>query len=83
MPANTNAGEHDTGVLRKMSRCSPVVVRLVALVVLNLHTLKANILSSHQDFPVQYEFSRTRHPLYIILHTNKHPEGPTYQIFFK
>jgi hypothetical protein len=50
-------------------------------VVLYLHTLKANILSNDQDFLVQYEFSRTRHPLYIILHINKHPQGPTYQIF--
>jgi hypothetical protein len=81
MPANTNAGEHDTGVLRKMSRCSPVVVRLVALVVLNLHTLKANILSSHQDFPVQKEFSHTRHYLYIILHINKHPQDPLIRFF--
>jgi hypothetical protein len=49
--------------------------------VLYLHTLKVNILSSHQDFPIRYEFPRTRHPLYIILHINKHPYGPTYQIF--
>jgi hypothetical protein len=56
--------------------------RLVALVTLYLHALKANILSSHQDSPVQYEFSRTRHPLYIILHTNKHPRRTHLLNFF-
>jgi hypothetical protein len=61
---------------------SPWVVwkYIVALVVLYMHILNVNILSSHQDSPL-YEFSRTRHPLYIILHTNKHPVGPTYHTF--
>jgi hypothetical protein len=45
--------------------------RLVALVVLYVHTLKPNILPGHHDFPVQHQFSRTRHPLYLLLHTNK------------
>jgi hypothetical protein len=48
------------------------IVRLVTLVVFHLHTLKQNILSGHQDSPVQHQFSRTRHPLYLLLHTNQH-----------
>jgi hypothetical protein len=43
-------------------------LRLVALVILHLHTLNENILSSHQDSSVQYQFFDTHHPLYLILH---------------
>jgi hypothetical protein len=45
-------------------------LRLVALVILQIHPLKGNILPSQRYSPVQYQFSRTRHPLYHILHTN-------------
>jgi hypothetical protein len=51
-------------------------LRLVALVILHLHTLKGNILSSHQYSPVPYLFLRTRHPLCTILHTNFPWEDP-------
>jgi hypothetical protein len=33
-------------------------------------------LSGHRDFTVQYQFSCTHHPLYLILHTNYHPRAP-------
>jgi hypothetical protein len=39
-------------------------------VVLHLHTLKENILPGQRDSPVQDQFFRTCHPLYLILHTN-------------
>jgi hypothetical protein len=55
--------------------------RLVALVILQTHPLKQNIPSSHQDFAVQRQFSRTHHPLYLILHTNKHPWDPLIKFF--
>jgi hypothetical protein len=60
-------------------RTSATSLRLVALVVLHLHTLKENILPGHRDFPVQHEFARTRHPLYLIIHTNNPPVGPICQ----
>jgi hypothetical protein len=57
-------------------------LRLVALVILQIHPLKGNILSSHQVFPVQHQFSGTRRTLYHILHTNSPPVGPTFIYFF-
>jgi hypothetical protein len=57
-------------------------LRLVALVILQIHPLKGNILSSHQVFPVQHQFSRTRRTLYHILHTNSPPVGPTFIYFY-
>jgi hypothetical protein len=52
------------------------LLRLVALVILQSHPLKANIPSSQRDSPVQYQFPRTRHPLNLLLHTNQHPQAP-------
>jgi hypothetical protein len=60
-------------------RTSVTSLRLVALVVLHLHTLKENILPGHRDFLVQHEFARIRHPLYLIIHTNNPPVGPICQ----
>jgi hypothetical protein len=47
-----------------------VSVRLVALVVLQMHLLKENIPPGHPNFAVQYQIRRTRHPSYLLLHTN-------------
>jgi hypothetical protein len=52
-------------------------LRLVALVILQMHPLKGNILPSQRDSPVQYQFSRTRRPLCHILHINNQHVGPT------
>jgi hypothetical protein len=57
-------------------------LRLVALVVLYLHTLKENILPDHRNFAVQYQFSRIRHPLYLVLHTNNQLWGPLVSVLF-
>jgi hypothetical protein len=57
-------------------------LRLVALVVLHLHTLKQNILPGHQDYQVQHQFSRTCHPLYLLLHINQHLRAPRVILFF-
>jgi hypothetical protein len=46
-----------------------------------MHPLKGNIVSSHQIFPVQHQFSRTRRSLYHILHTNSPQVGPTFIYF--
>jgi hypothetical protein len=51
-------------------------LRLVALVILHLRYSKGNILPSHPKFAVQHQFFRTRHPLYLILHTNNHVWDP-------
>jgi hypothetical protein len=45
-------------------------LRLVALVVLQMHPLKENIPPGHRNFAVQYQFRRTRHPVNLLLHTN-------------
>jgi hypothetical protein len=65
----------------KMIHTEYDILRLVALVILQTHPLKQNIPSSHQDFAVQRQFPRTRHPLYLILHTNKHPWDPLIKFF--
>jgi hypothetical protein len=52
------------------------VLRLSALVVLQIHPIKGIFLHRHPDFTVKYQFSRTRHPLYLILHTSHQPRDP-------
>jgi hypothetical protein len=59
----------------------PIGMRLVALVILQSHPLKANIPSSQRDSPVQYQFLRTRHPLYLLLHTNQQLRAPRVILF--
>jgi hypothetical protein len=49
----------------------PLSLRLSALVILQIHTLKGIFLPHHPEFAVQYQFSRTRHPLYFIPYTNQ------------
>jgi hypothetical protein len=56
--------------------------RLVALVVLHLHTLKQNILTGYQDSSVQHLFSRTRLLLYLLLQTNKQLWDPLVGLLF-
>jgi hypothetical protein len=41
-----------------------------ALVNLRIQSLKGIFLSSYHTFSVQYQFSRTRQPLYLKLYTN-------------
>jgi hypothetical protein len=47
-----------------------VMLRLSALVVVQI-PLKGMLLPRHPEFAVQYQFSRTRHPLYFIPYTNQ------------
>jgi hypothetical protein len=56
-------------------------VRLSALVDLQNQPLKGIFLSGHQQFPVQYHFSRTHQPLYLKLHTNYRLRGPLVSLF--
>jgi hypothetical protein len=46
------------------------VLRLSALVELQIQPLKGIFLPGHRYFPVQYQFPRTRQPLYFTLQTN-------------
>jgi hypothetical protein len=39
-------------------------------------SLRGIFLPHHPNFTVHYLFSRTHHPLYLILHTNYHPRAP-------
>lgn len=64
-----------------LPHCIAVSLRLSALIVLHFHTLKENIMSGHRDSPVQYQFSHTRHPLYLVLHTYPTME-PTRRPYF-
>lgn len=45
---------------------------------------KEIFLPPHLDFAVQYQLSRTRQPLYPVLHPNHHMRGPhaSFFIFF-
>jgi hypothetical protein len=65
----------------KRSSPEPLGLRLVALFVLQIHSLKGLFLPDHRDFTVQCQFSRTRCTLYIILHTNHPSVGPTNKFF--
>jgi hypothetical protein len=56
--------------------CPKYLVRLSAPVVLQIHPLKGIFLLSHQQFTAQYQFSRTRRPLYLVLHFNHQPRAP-------
>jgi hypothetical protein len=47
-----------------------------------MHPLKENILPSQRDAPVQHQFSRTHHPLYLLLHTNHHLRAPHVILLF-
>jgi hypothetical protein len=64
-----------------LPHCIAVSLRLSALIVLHFHTLKENIMSGRRDSPVQYQFSHTRHPLYLVLHTYPTME-PTRRPYF-
>jgi hypothetical protein len=66
---------------RELGEVARFALRLVALVVLQIHPLKGIFLPDHRDFTVQCQFSHTRCTLYIILHTNHPSVGPTHKIF--
>jgi hypothetical protein len=59
----------------------PYVTGLSALVNLQNQPLKGIFLTGHQQFPVQYQFSRTRQPLYLKLHTNYRLRAPLVGLF--
>jgi hypothetical protein len=62
--------------------CTPVVgLRVSALVNLQIQSLKGIFLPCHRTFPVQFQFSRTRHPLYLKLQTNYPRWGPLVRYF--
>jgi hypothetical protein len=44
--------------------------------VLQIHPLKGIFLLAHQQFTVQYRFSRTHRPLYLLLYFNHQPWDP-------
>jgi hypothetical protein len=54
----------------------PGELRLLALVIPYLHTLKGIFCLVISKFTVQYQLFRTRRPLYLILHTNYHMRAP-------
>jgi hypothetical protein len=56
-------------------------VRLSALL-FQIHRLKGIFLSRQPDFTVQYQISRTRHPLNLVLHTNYPPRDPLVILFY-
>jgi hypothetical protein len=57
-------------------------VRLSALVNLQIQPPKGIFLPGHHNFPVQFQFHRTRQPLCLELHTNYCLWGPTCQPLF-
>jgi hypothetical protein len=89
------AGERFVGEvqrLRLLSRPSGVppaspftgrnsVLRLSALVILQIHPLNRIFLLHHSDFTIPYQIFRTRHPLNLVLHTNYPMRGPLVILF--
>jgi hypothetical protein len=59
------------------------VLRLSTLIILYFRTLNENILLSNRDFSIQYQFSCTHHPLYLMLliHSSQLPSSLSFFFF--